>query len=173
MLGDVAHRVTAVQPTDADVGVPRDGMVIADASGNLWLRSAGVWLCVGQPISSGSTVPTVNNGGTATFSGVACLWWQIGKVVTFVIVFGVTAAGSGAVAVTVTGTGLPQPVTNARIAGDRGGVGVGPIFGRLQASGGEGQITAITTYLAMGTALTGADLATGAAYTIVGSYIAA
>jgi hypothetical protein len=122
-------------------------------------------------VLSGSTVPTVNGGGTATFSGVVCKWVRIGPLVVFRVVFSVTAVGSGATAVTVTGTGLPLGVDNFQVLGDRSGVGVQAVLGRMTHGTGEQVVGAIRTVAASTVSLTGADLASGAGYAFTGAYL--
>lgn len=118
---------------------------------------------------SASGVPTINNRGSGTVTGASYVWCRLGNVVFFQVDWTMTAAGSGASSVTVTGMGLPVS-TNARILGDRGGVGVTTLIGRLTVSGDEEIISAIATIAAPGTPLTGADLADGAAYSFHGMY---
>lgn len=120
---------------------------------------------------TGSGTPTINNGGTATFANRLSSWLLIGKLCVFRIKFSVTAVGSGAVAVTITGTGLPPPADAFQCLADRAGVGVQAILYRCQPAAGELQVTGIRTVAASTVNLTGADLANGAGYDAMGSYL--
>lgn len=125
---------------------------------------------IGDLTLSGTGVPTINGGGTATFGTRTCAWLQLGPLVVFRLSFTVTANGSGATALTVTTTGFPSTAASFRATGDRGGVGVTPIFARCQNTTGM-TFTSIVTVAAPATSLTGVDLVNGAAYAFAGAYL--
>jgi len=135
-------------------------------NGDLAISAPGA---LSVPIT-GSAVPTINNGGTATFSNVSSEWVKIGRQVTFKVAFTVTAAGSGATAITLTGTGLPSPGTFIRIFGDRGSSGVDAVVGRLSTAGTINPLSPVT---APGTGITGAGLTLNTVIVLSGSYLAA
>jgi hypothetical protein len=121
---------------------------------------------------SGDTTPTIVGGGTATYTSRNCRWVQIGRLVVFHVGFVVNAAGSGATNVTITGTGLPSAATAFGATGDRGGTGLVRLLYRFTLGGGETQVNEIRNVNA-GSIVTGADLASTAAYNVHGAYIAA
>lgn len=121
--------------------------------------------------TTGSTTPTINNGGTATFSGQTCTWFTVGMFVFCSVTFSVTANGSGASTVTITGTSAPAVANTHRAIGDRGGVGVNVVFGRVATTGGAMYISAMYLAATPTTALTGADLVNGATYTFNWCYL--
>jgi hypothetical protein len=171
-LGEAAHVTSPDAPTDALFTAPLDGMEVVDVGDQLlYVRMNGIWQIVGAVISSGTTTPNVNNGGTATFSSTLCRWQQIGNSVIFRITVIVSANGSGAVGLTVDGTGLPLAAGNVAVSGDRGGVGVNRLVARLVNVGAELTIGTMSLFSAAPTALTGADLANGATYTFHGAYL--
>jgi hypothetical protein len=116
-----------------------------------------------------STTPTINNGGTATFTGKSCVWSQIGQWVHVSLTFAVTANGSGASSVTVSGMGLPTISTGARVMGDRGGVGVNGILYRITNSGAEAIISDLKLASSFAQ-VTGADLLNGQTYGVAFMY---
>lgn len=119
-----------------------------------------------------NTTFTIGGGGTATFSSKSLTWARLGPWVFVRLGFSVTANGSGTTDVNITGTGLPNSSGNVALWGDRGGVGVVPVYGRGVNSGGEMTITRFLAYPSA-TALDGAALANGASYTLNGVYLTA
>lgn len=123
--------------------------------------------------ASGTSTPTIGNGGSATFSTRAVRWVKIGRAVIFSINFTVSGNGSGASVVNITGTGLPEADPNFfHLIGTRAVAGGAPLIFNFQNVGGALQVNSMRT-VDSSTAITGADLANTAIYILQGAYFAA
>jgi hypothetical protein len=119
----------------------------------------------------GDTSMTISGGGSATYSGKACDYVQMGHLVVFRIAFAVTANGSGSTGITITDLPLPAALGNVAAVGDRGGVGVTRLLWRLTNSGDLLTVGAIHNANGFGL-IDGAALVDGANYYCTGAYLA-
>jgi hypothetical protein len=157
---------------DTNLTSPADGQLAIDGALISTAASGGHGHAY-TPGATGSLVPVITGGGSATFTAPVCEWYQVGRVVTCRFSWTVNAAGSGATAIGVTLAGLPPSQVAFAGAGDRGGVGVVRLLARMSNVSGSLACLSISAMLATTVvALQGADLVSGAAYQFNFSYYA-
>lgn len=127
------------------------------------------------PLTGEDTSFVITGGGSATYTSKYCRYVKIGRLVVFQLGWVVNAAGSGTTNLEITSqdTGLPKAASAFAIVGDRGGTGVTRLIARCVNGTNELTFTTFALVSAPTTALNGSDLAAGASWNFMGSYIAA